>query len=102
MREREGLIARIRQIRRASEAGAAAPGKAAAGAPGKAAAGHDTIALEALQARIAHLEQLVEALQDSVHRESERYSKRITELEAQIQPAALGVALSKDARERGL
>jgi hypothetical protein len=94
MREREGLIARIRQIRRASEAGAAAPGKAAPG--------NDTTALEALQARVAHLEQLVEALQDSVYRESERYSKRITELEAQIQPAALGVALSKDARERGL
>jgi hypothetical protein len=94
MREREGLIARIRQIRRTSEAGTAAPGKAAPGS--------GTIALEALQTRIAHLEQLVEALQDSVYRESERQSKRITELEAQIQPAALGVALSKDARERGL
>ena len=44
----------------------------------------------------------MEALQDSVHRESERQGKRITELEAQIQPAALSVALSKDARERGL
>jgi hypothetical protein len=94
MREREGLIARIRQIRRASETGAAAPEKAAPK--------NDTIALEALQARIAHLERLVEALQDSVHRESERHSKRITELEAQIHPAALSVALSKDARKRGL
>ena len=94
MREREGLIARIRQIRRTAEQSAAAPRKAAPG--------NDTTALRALQARIEHLEQLVEGLQDSVHRESERYSKRITELEAQIQPAALGVALSKDARERGL
>jgi len=89
MREREGLIARVRRIRRASPAAAAAPGS-------------DRIVLEAMQARIAHLEQLVEALQDSVHRESERHSKRVAELEAQIQPAALSVALSKDARERGL
>ena len=48
------------------------------------------------------MEQLVEALQDSVHRESQRYGERITELEAQIQPSALHVALNKDARDRGL
>ena len=62
----------------------------------------DTIVLPALEARIKHLEQLVEALQDSVHRESERHANRITELDARIQPAALGVALNRDARERGL
>ena len=94
MREREGLIARIRQIRRTSETAAAAPRQAAPA--------DTTVALEALQARIEHLEQLVEALQDSVHREFDRHSKRITELEAQIQPAALSIALSEDARERGL
>jgi hypothetical protein len=94
MPERQGLIARIRQVRRTSDAGAAAPGEAAPR--------NDTIALEALRTRIAHLEQLVEALQDSVYRESQRHSKRITELEAQIQPAALSIALSKDARERGI
>jgi hypothetical protein len=44
----------------------------------------------------------VEGLQDSMHRESTRLSKRIGELEARIQPAALGRALSDDARERGL
>ena len=60
------------------------------------------LALQALQTRVEHLEQLVEALQDSVHRESERYTKRLTELEARIEPGALNVALSKDARERGL
>jgi hypothetical protein len=37
-----------------------------------------------------------------VHRESQRQSKRIAELEAQIKPAALGKALSNHARERGL
>ena len=58
--------------------------------------------LVVLEERIAHLEQLLEGLQDSVYRESERQGKRLTELETQIQPAALGEALSKDARERGL
>ena len=51
---------------------------------------------------MAHLEQLLEGLQDSVHRESERQGKRIVELEARIEPGALGEAMSKDARERGL
>jgi hypothetical protein len=94
MRDREGLIARIRQIRRSAEASAPAPRSVAST--------DDTVALQALRARVEHLEQLLEALQDSVHRESERQSKRITELEAQIQPTALTAALSRDARERGL
>jgi BMFP domain-containing protein YqiC len=58
--------------------------------------------LHALEARITHLEQLVQGLQDSVHRESTRLSQRIGELEARVQPAALARAISKDARERGL
>jgi K+/H+ antiporter YhaU regulatory subunit KhtT len=94
MGEPEGLIARIRQIRRTAEASATARRKVAPR--------DDTIALQALQTRIEHLEQLVEALQDSVYRESERQGKRIAELEARTEPAALSVALSKDARERGL
>jgi hypothetical protein len=94
MREREGLIARIRQIRRASvEAAEQAR-------PSTSALGQDD--LRALEARIAHLEQLVQGLQDSVHRESTRLSKRIGELEARTQPAALGKAMSDDARQRGL
>jgi hypothetical protein len=56
----------------------------------------------ALEERVGHLEQLVEGLQDSVHREARRQGKRIAELEARIDPAALSKALSKDARERGL
>ena len=48
------------------------------------------------------MEALVQGLQDSVHRESTRQSKRIAELEARIDPAALHRALSEDARERGL
>ncbi len=90
MRDREGLITRIRQIRRTADASATAPRK------------DDTSAVQALQARLEHVERLVEALQDSVHRESERQDRRLAELEARTQPAALSVALSKDARDRGL
>jgi len=55
-----------------------------------------------LKARVNELEQLVQGLQDSVHRESMRQSKRIAGIEAQIHPSVLGRALSEDARERGL
>lgn len=58
--------------------------------------------LEALARRVGDLEQLVEGLQDSVHRESERQGKLIAELQEQIQPSAMGAALSRDARQRGL
>ena len=94
MREREGLIARIRQIRRAS-AEADERALPATGGPGR-------DELRALEARIAHLEHAVQGLQDSVHRESTRLSKRIGHLEARTQPAALGRAMSEDARQRGL
>ena len=94
VRERERLIARIRQIRRVlSETDQHA--SATTRGPGQ-------DELRALEARITHLEQLVEGLQDSVHRESSRLGKRVSDLEAQVQPAALGRALSEDARERGL
>jgi len=94
MRDPAGLIARIRQIRRTAEASGTAP-RTADPNP-------DPTALQVLQARVEHLEYLVEGLQDSIYRESERQSKRLTELEARIEPAALSVALSTDARERGL
>ena len=92
MREREGLIARIRQIRRT----------AVTPVPPQAKVEPIDVGLHGLQARVEHLEQLLEALQDSVHRESARHERMIAELEARIQPAALGVALTQDARERGL
>jgi hypothetical protein len=94
MREAEGLIARIRRIRRV-------PGDADERTkPSTSDRGPD--ALRALEARITHLEQLVQGLQDSVHRESTRLSSRVGELEARVRPPALSRALSKDARERGL
>lgn len=94
MREREGLVARIRQIRRAA---AVADRRSA-----QATAEPDAGRVDALEARIAHLEQLLEGLQDSVHRESERQGRLIAELQAQTQPSAISAALSKDARDRGL
>jgi hypothetical protein len=52
MREPAGLIARIRQIRRTADASATAPRKVASK--------DDPIGLRVLQARVEHLEQLVE------------------------------------------
>jgi uncharacterized coiled-coil protein SlyX len=94
MRDRESLIARIRQIRRSAEA---------AGEPANAQhANSESDQITALEARIAHLEQMLQGLQDSVHRESLRHGKRIAELEARVEPGALSQALSKNERERGL
>ncbi len=87
-------MGRIRQIRRGSP-DAGEPALSTTGGPGQ-------DEPQALEARVAHLEQLVQGLQDSVHRESKRLSKRIGELEARVQPAALGRALNEDARRRGL
>ena len=94
MRPSEALAARIRQLRGASTV---------AGKPsGPPVPASEQERLRALEARVDHLEQLVQGLQDSVHRESSRHDKRIIELEGRIQPGALGKALSDDARDRGL
>ena len=93
MRDREGLITRIRQMRRVPTAGDRQDTRA--GDPA-------VDPLPALEARVAHLERLVEGLQDSVHRESERHAKLIADLQAQIEPGAMGAALAEDARNRGL
>jgi BMFP domain-containing protein YqiC len=99
--EREGLIARIRQVRRLSpRTDARATSSDDRGTSSASTRGQDE--LRALEARISHLEQLVQGLQDSVHRESTRLTERVGELEARIQPAAVARALSEDARERGL
>ena len=55
-----------------------------------------------LQSRVAHLEQLVQGLQDSVHRGSERQDKRLSDIEKRLDPATMATALSEDARTRGL
>ena len=94
MRELEGLISRIREIRGGAEA--------ADQPEGSPSVDPSADRLRALESRVAQLEQLVQGLQDSVHREASRQAKRIAELETRTQPAALGKALSEDARARGL
>jgi len=92
-REREGLVMRIRQLRHAKAAGESTQVPTASSEQSE---------LRGLEARVAHLEQLLQGLQDSVHRESSRQDKRIADLETSVQPAAISRALSRDARERGL
>jgi hypothetical protein len=95
--EFDGLMARIRQFRHSI----ATPDVITQLTPA-AVSQLEPGSLEALQQRIAELEQLVQGFQDSVHREAERQERRLTDLEARIEPVALAAALSKDARERGI
>ena len=92
--DRERLVTRLRQIRQT--------GRTTETQPVSDAGNPDRTEIVALEERVAHLEQLLEGLQDSVHRESERQGRLLAELEARIEPGALGEAMSKNARERGL
>jgi hypothetical protein len=58
--------------------------------------------MDALERRVADLEELVEGLQDAVHRDSVRRDEQATRLERKIEPRELARSLSEDARERGL
>ena len=96
-RRPSGIMARIRQM---------APGASenqSASTPSSG-SGHAVLPDEVadLQARIAHLEQMVQGLQDSVHRGSERQDRRLSDIEKRLEPAAIAAALSQDARERGI
>ncbi len=90
--DREGLAARIRQVRRL-----ATPRDRP-----KSDADPEPNRVQALEQRVAHLERLIEGFQDSVHRESERHAKMIAELQAQVEPGAMRASLADDARNRGL
>jgi hypothetical protein len=94
--EPDGLIARIRRLRR----GVPAAGSLSSAVRGRTAT--DAAAIAGLQTRVAHLEHLVEGLQDSVDREFTRQGKLLAEFQAQVQPAAMNAALTRDARDRGL
>ena len=58
--------------------------------------------LESLDLQVARLEELVEGLQDAVHRESVRRDAEIAEVKRKLEPTALAQAISADARKRGL
>jgi hypothetical protein len=90
--DHDGLVARIRQIRRAAPIRERPMGEAE---------GQDE-RMRALETRVAHLEQLLQGFQDSVHRESERHSRLIADLQVQAEPGAMRTALADDARSRGL
>jgi hypothetical protein len=62
----------------------------------------DRARLRRIEERLAHLEALVEGLQDAVHRDSVRHDERISAVERKTEPDALAKALSADARKRGL
>lgn len=92
--DRERLLRRIRQIRRTAASQSDRPPDGALDP--------QLDRLQALEARVAHLEQLLEGFQDSVHRESERHAELIAALQAMVDPGAMSAALAKDARNRGL
>jgi len=58
--------------------------------------------IERLERRVAHLEGVVEALEDAVHREWVRRDDKTAELERKTQPPEIARALSEDARRRGI
>ena len=93
--DRDSLAARIRQIRSRALAREQPSGARAADSL-------DQGRIQALEARLSRLEQLVEGLQDSVHRESERHSKMINDLQEQVRPETMSASLAEDARNRGL
>lgn len=94
IRDRESLLRRIRQVRRTTAS------REQSDSPPAAEPSPDHI--QSLEARVAHLENLLEGLQDSVHRESERHSRLIADLQNQVDPGAMSAALAEDARQRGL
>jgi hypothetical protein len=58
--------------------------------------------LEALEARVRHLEALLEGFQDAVHRRAVQQDKQIAELSRRTEPDQIARDLSEDARKRGL
>ena len=93
------MLERVVQLRRGKAAEAEAEAPVDEGVKAEAAY---TEQIKALEARIAHLEAIVEGLQDAVHREAVRRGKQIESLEAKTEPDEITRALSRDARERGI
>jgi hypothetical protein len=58
--------------------------------------------IEGLERRLTHLEEVVEALEDAVHREWVRHDVEDARLERKTEPGRIARALSDDARRRGI
>jgi hypothetical protein len=93
--ESERLLARIKNIRQALPAPDVVNRlrQSPAGEPAPA-------SLEDLQKRVTYIEQLVQGLQDSVYRETQRQDRHLAELEARLDPGALAAALGQAARDQ--
>jgi uncharacterized coiled-coil protein SlyX len=68
----------------------------------KARGASDPAEVRSLEQRVAHLEAMIEGLQDAVHRETKRTQEQLDELRHRTEPGEISRALSRDARERGL
>jgi uncharacterized coiled-coil protein SlyX len=62
----------------------------------------DDARMDALERRLGRLEEVMEGLQDAVHREAVRRDERDAHLEHKTEPAEIARALSEHARSRGL
>jgi hypothetical protein len=58
--------------------------------------------VEALEARLTHVESELEGLQDAVHRQAVREDENVEDLRRRLAPERLARELSDDARRRGL
>jgi len=93
------LLDRVVQLRRRKAAEAEAEAPADDGEKTEPGYGEQ---IKALEGRIAHLEAVLEGLQDAVHREAVRRRHQIEGLEAKTEPDEITRALSRDARKRGI
>ena len=62
----------------------------------------DAARLQALEARMDHLESALEGLQDALYRQAVREDEARTELRERTEPDRIARELSADARRRGL
>jgi len=58
--------------------------------------------LATLEARVEHLEEALEGLQDAVYRQAVLEEEKLGEVRRQIAPEQMARELSRDARRRGL
>jgi uncharacterized coiled-coil protein SlyX len=58
--------------------------------------------VQRLEARIVHLEAMVEGLQDAVDREIQRVDQSVADLREKTEPDKMAQALSAEARRRGV
>jgi uncharacterized coiled-coil protein SlyX len=58
--------------------------------------------MQALEARVEHLEAAFEGLQDAVYRHAQRGEEKHEELRRRMEPGQMAIDLAEDARRRGL